>query len=454
LLLIAGFGLGLLVVAGADESNQEIINMVIDALRSPDPEMQTGAIAIVRDIPGEEVTKALAKELPNLSATIQVQMLSALGDRGDAVALPSVVAAAGSQEQTVRIAALRALGRLGDASSITLLAQTAANSRGEQQQAARESLYRLRGLEIDKAILTEICSAEPKVKVELIQSVGERNITAGVQTLLKTAQDSDSKVQRESFKVLKIIADEKYLPVLVELLLKVESTYVRSEAEKTVAAVAHKIEDENRQAEAVLAALTSVQDTSKRCSLLSVLGKIGDGSALPTLRKALSSDNAKEQDTAIRALSDWPDPKPLNDLLKIAKTSENQIHRILALRGFVRLLGLESDSPPKEMIKMYEQAMDLAPSVPEKRMVLSGLANVKSLAALEMAASYLQDKALQQEAEVAVVKIAEGTYGSYSQRTKDVISKIIQTTKNDSLRQQARKILNQIKKLNLSKKEH
>ena len=446
------------------EESEDAIALVIDILKSGERGMQAVAMAMVREMPSTEVTKALIKELPNLSPAAQMQLLSALADRGDRTALPAVITATKAEEPSVRIAALKAIGQLGDASSVTLLAQTAVNSKaarlgeglsrsGEEQKAARESLYRLRGEKIDEAILAGICCADPKVKVELIQSVGQRNITAGVQLLLNTARDPDSKVQRESFKVLKVIADEKYLPALVELLLKIESASVRGEAEKTVAAVAHKIEDKNRQAEAVIVVLPEVADITKRCSLLSVLGRIGDDSALPVLGAALSSDNAKEQDAAIRALSDWPNSKPLNDLLKIAKTSQNEIHRILALRGFVRLLGLESDGstelaevrPAKETIKLYQQAMDLAPSVPEKRMVLSGLANVKSLDALLMAASYLKDETLLQEAEVAVVKIAEGTFESHPQQTKDILNKIIQATKNDSLRQQAEKIGNQIK---------
>jgi len=438
--------------SGGNQSD-DAITLVIDILRSGERGMQAVAMSMVREMPSTEVTKALIKELPNLSPAAQMQLLSALADRGDRTALPAVITATKAEEPSVRIAALKAIGQLGDASSVALLAQTAANSKAEEQKAARESLYRLRGQKIDEAILAGICCADPKVKVELIQSVGQRNITVGVQTLLNTARDPDSKVQRESFKVLKVIADEKYLPALVELLLKIESASVRGEAEKTVAAVAHKIEDKNRQAEAVIVVLPEVADITKRCSLLSVLGRIGDDSALPVLGAALSSDNAKEQDAAIRALSDWPNSKPLNDLLKIAKTSQNEIHRILALRGFVRLLGLESDGstelaevrPAKETIKLYQQAMDLAPSVPEKRMVLSGLANVKSLAALEMAASYLKDETLLQEAEVAVVKIAEGTFESHPQQTKDILNKIIQATKNDSLRQQAEKIGNQIK---------
>ncbi len=431
-------------MASDDQLNQEVIDMVIDALKSGDPQMQAGAIAIAREIPGEEVTKALVGELANLSVTGQIQVLSALADRGDSAALPAVVKATEAEEGSVRIAALKALSRLGDASSVVLLTRTAANNTGELQKAARESLYRLRGAEVDDAILAGIGSAEPKEKVELIRSIGERNVVAGVQVLLKTAQDPDREVQRDSFKVLKVIADERYLPMLVELLMNVSIESVRSEAEKTVAAVARKISDKGRQAEAVLVVLASVRDVETKCFLLRVLGRIGSDSALPVLREALKNDDTEVKKTAVRALSMWPNQEPIEDLLKIAQSSDDETRRILALRGFVRLIGLDSEGKRKETIEMYRQAMGLAADVSEKKMVLSGLSNIKSLAAFQMAVTYLEDKALQQEAEVAVIEIAGGIYRDFPEQTEEVLKKVIQVSENSQSRQRAQRVVSRI----------
>jgi HEAT repeat protein len=426
------------------QANQEVVQTVITALKGDDPAMQTAAIALVREIPGPEVTRTLAEELPNLPSIAQVQLLAALADRGDRIALPAVIQATKAEDVSIRVAALKAVGQLGNASSVLLLAQTAATSKAGEQKAARESLYRLRSPEVDQTILANIQSAKPEVKVELIRCIAQRHIIAGTKTLFKAAQDSDRKVQRESFKALKVIADPNDLPALVELLINVPSESMRGEAEKTVAAVAHKISDENRQADAILAKLSSVEDVETKCSLLSVLGRIGDNSALPVLRAALNSDNEKVQDAVIRALSDWPGPEPMTDLLQIAQFSDNQVHRILALRGFVRLLGLKSDRPIDKTIEMYQKAMSLAPNEAEKKRVLSGLAEVKSLEALQMAAEYLDDSALCFEAELAVVKIASDIYHSFGQQTKQILQKVIQTTESDTLRQQAQEIINKI----------
>jgi hypothetical protein len=212
-----------------------------------------------------------------------------------------------------------------------------------------------------------------------------------------------------------------------------------------VAAVAHKIEDENRQAEAVLAVLPKVKPIPSRCSLLNVLGKIGDDTALPVLTAALKENNAEVQTAAIRALAEWPTAKPLADLLKVAEGSANKVHRILALRGFVRLLGLESERSADELLGMYKKAMSLAPDVGEKRRVLSGLGNVKSLAALQMAASFLDDKSLSREASSAAAKIALGICDKFPKEANEVVKKIIaQTKETDPLHRRAQEVMDQI----------
>ncbi len=436
LLLLYSCGVGL--------AQDDAVSMVLDILKSGDQDMQAVAIAMVKDMPGAEVTKALAAELPGLSPTSQVQLLSALGDRGDAAGRPAVVTAAGAEDQSVRIAALRALGQLGDDTTVGLLAQAAAGARGAEQKAARDSLYRLRGPKVDQVILDEIGKSEAAVRVELISGVGQRNISIGVAPLLKTAKDADRKVRTESFRVLKVIAGPEHLPALVKLLIEAQSSSDRSECQKAVAAVAHKIADKSNQAKAVLTALPKVKQTQSRCALLGVLGKIGDRQALPVLTAAVKEKDTEIQTAAIRSLAEWPTAEPVLNLLEVAESSQNKLHRILALRGFVRLLALESKRPAEKTIEMYKKAMSLAPDAGEKRRVLSGLANAKSPAALEMATPYLEDETLSREAEYAVVKIAEGIGADFPELAKDTLKTIIEQTKNDTLREQAQQVLDKM----------
>jgi HEAT repeat protein len=388
------------------------------------------------------VIKAAAEQLGNLEAAQQAQLISALADCGDKAALPTVMAATKNSHDYVRVTALRAVGTLGDVSCVDMLVAAAVSSGGEEQKAAQESLYRLHGADVDEAILKKLPDAEPKAKVELVRSCEQRNMKAATGVLMKTAKDADAKVRIESIKALRAIAGPQDMAALIELQLAATGND-RGELEKTVVVVAKKIPEDKGQSQAVLAALPTAKDVDAKCSLLSVLGKIGDEAALPVLRESLGDKEDKIKDAAVRALSDWPTAAPAADLLKVAQTSENQVHKTLALRGYVRLAGLKSNRPAEETMKMYKDAMALAADVSEKKMVLSGLGSTSSFEAMQMAASYLDDKDLKEEAEAAVVKIAETTMKGHSGETKETLQKVIDGTTNDSVREQAQKLLKQ-----------
>ena len=423
-------------------SSKDAVKIIVDVLNDSDVKMQTVAIGLAGEIEGTAATKALAKNFGRLSSSGKVQMLSALAGRGDSAALPQVVKAVKSEDQAVKVAALKALRDMGDASVVTLLAEAAADTKGEVRQQARGSLYRLRGDEIDPAIVGAIDSADAAVKVELIKAAGERHNSKAVAALLKTTKDADRKVRVESIKVLRDIAGAKDLAGLVDVLVNTQSLTELKAAEKAVATVAAKA-DKSKATEIVLSACLSAKDKKIKGSLMELLGSIGDDKALPLLDGALTDSDADIKASAIRALSNWPNDKPINDLLAIAKGSDNNTHRVLALRGFVRLIGFTKGN---DKVELYQQAINLATNSNEKRLVLSELAAVKSYAGLKMAATYLDDDELKQEAEVAIVKIAEGIFGSCPQTSKEILSKIISTTSNDSVKKQATGIINQINK--------
>ena len=430
-----------MVLAEAGNAAEEIVNV----LRGGDPDMEPVAIGLVREIPRTQSIMALAGELASLSVAGQVQLLAALADRDDPACRDAVLAATESDKADVRIAALKALAMLGNDSTVPLLAQAAASGSATEREVARGSLNRLRGPETNTAIIAGIPQADPKVKAELVRSAGERRIYSAVETLLKTAKDSDRDVRIESIKALRLVADPDELPALIDLLIQAPDDAERQEAENTVVAVAHKIARKDRQAKAVLDALRPVKDTVVRGSLLQVLANIGDSKALPVLRKALKDRDDEIKLAAIRSLSNWPTAEPLADLLNVARTSENEIHRVLALRGHIRLIGLDSDRSEAETLKLYQEAMDLASAVSEKKMVLSELTNMRTVAALEMAADCLDDSALQQEAGVAVGMIARSTVSDHPQETRKALEKVIQVTENDQLRKQIQQFIDQMK---------
>jgi HEAT repeat protein len=420
-------------------SGPESADIILNVLKDKDSAMHVTAISLLNEVPGKAITESVAKLLSTLPPDSQMQFLSTLANRGDPAVLPHVRKAAESSESAVRIAALKALEKLGDRTTVGFLAKTASTTKGAEQEAARNSLYAMSGPGIDKEIVQVIPKANAKSKVELIRAIEQRNSAGASKTLLKTAKDPDATVRRESIKSLKTIATPDDLPALVTLLINAENEPDRSQAERTVAAVADKISDRNRQAEAVLAAFDSTGDTKIRCSLLSVLGKIANDPAFDVLVKTLSDKEQRVQMTAIRALSNWPDAKPLPKLRKIAETSDSDRQRVLALQGFIRLVGIATDRSNEETLTLYRAAIDLAPGDAEKKRVLSGLAKIKTTNSLLLAAEFLATPSLNTEAAVAVASIAcpqnDQDKGLRGPQVKSVLEKAIEQIEEGQVRQ-------------------
>lgn len=388
---------------------KESITLLSQALGGPSERVQAVAIRLLNQMPGPVVTRMLIEQLPKLSATGQVRVLAALADRGDASARSALLGATRSGVQEVRIAALDGLGRLGDASSVNLLAEAAANAEGAEQNAARESLARLRGADVDGAIVAGIGAAAGKVRLEMIRAAGERGLSAAAEALLKTARDSDRELRRESLRALRETASGPQIAALVDLVVTAGSASDRTEAERTLASVLRR--SESARINEVIGTYRSAQDAGARGSLLQVMGQTGNNEALPVLREALRDSNPEIKRAAILALTEWPTPAPMEDLLEIARNDSNAAHQVLALRGYIRLVQIPAGRSATEMARSLREAMKAARQPDEKKAVLSLLPRYASKEALELAESALSDEAVANEAKLAVERLKKSLSG-------------------------------------------
>jgi len=391
-----------LVALGGDDA----IALIIKPLMSNDAAMQSVAVSYIRDVPGAEATKAFAAQLPKLSPAAQVLVIGALATRGDAGAAAAVKAAAKSPSADVRLAALRALATMGDASVVLLLVEAASGEQKAEADAALASLTVLGGEGVDEAILELARKADAGLRADLIKLLAARTAKGALPDLLKFAEDADATVRKEAFTAIGKLADEKTLPELVGLVVKAKDDAALKAAERAVVTVARNIEDEAARAAALLSGLPTATGPGK-VALLGVLGRFGGEKALAAVRAAVTDQDPKVQDAAIRTLADWPDASPTDDLRTIMRTTKSPVHRVLALRGYVRLLALPSTQPIGEILKRYDEVMQLAASVADKKLILSGMAELRHPAVLRALGPYLTDPELKAEATVGMNKVTK-----------------------------------------------
>ena len=420
------------ILAGGDSG----ITLLAEQLRSDDPGKVEMALLAARKLRGSAVSQKLAAEVPNLSPAIQVLTIKALLDRDDPSVAGVIRQLAESNNRNVRTEALKALGQIGDSSAVAILL-TAADAGGGESEIALASLRTIQADDIEQQIIACMQSANAPLKAKLIEIIAARRFSAAVAALLTEAANKNETVAIAALKALTELAGPQDLPALVSLLLNIQDARVRSQAEVTAAAVALKKPDKSKQADEVTGALNGARDLETRLSLLRVLGRIGNGTALGALQTALDSDSEAIRDTAIRALAGCPNADALDTLLRICDTAANDTHRILALRGYIRLLGTDDSIAGETKAGLYAKALERAASPAEKRLAIGGLAQVSHPDALNVVAAVLDDPTVRKEAILAALAIAQRTAGASPDLARNTALKIEQIAVSPDIKTQA-----------------
>lgn len=211
---------------------KEGIPLLLEAVRSADYVLTAAAARIATEIPGAEVTAALAGELPKLPVDKQVLIVNTLGHRGDAAAGPALLELATKGDPAVRLPAIRNVTRLGYAPALTLLAELALTGEGDLAKAAQECLGNFPGKDADTTIVAMLTNQNAKVRSLAVEMIGLRNVAGAAASLIKAADDADEAVRLAALKALREQAGAAELPALLKILAKAKSA-AESQATET-----------------------------------------------------------------------------------------------------------------------------------------------------------------------------------------------------------------------------
>lgn len=423
-------------------------NIILQSLNETDSKIIATAISSIQLLTSPSDIATVAKSVSRLPVSGQIQLIAALSEHGgNATVFSTIKTATKSDNINIRLAALDALGDINLDQSVLLLADVSAHGKGKERLTARQSLYRLKGNNINEIILTNIPNAGEKVKIEYIRAIQKRRIFNGADLMLKLASGSNSSLRVEAIKALRFIAGESHITGLVNLLKKSESDRDRDELEKSIVIMAKRNDLNDSAGEKIINHLGSMKSASKQTAI-QILGKLGYGPSYASLIDFLNHDEKDIRKSAIKALSEWNNDSPLSTLFGVTENATIQSHKTLALRGIIRLIGLESDRSTEATNELYKRAMSLATNAQEKKAVLSGLSNVMSITAFQMAETYLPLSDLKAEAASSCISIANGIHSDYPAECKSVLMKIITDISNENIRENAQLVLNQIEIFN------
>jgi HEAT repeat protein len=295
-------------------------------------------------------------------------------------------------------------------------------------------------------IVNSISQAADPVKIELIRCTAPRYVMSAAPLLVYELENKNEKVRIAAIKALKEIGSPEQLDPLITYHMNTQSEKEMKDLEGTIVAICKRLPENQSQAAPLLKNYDKIKDAPTKASYLEMMGKIGDSKSLNILTSALEDKNDDIKTSAIRGLSEWPDMKPADELLKIAKTSTNQIHQTLALRGYLNLLRQKRDLKPADKLNRYKEAMDLSGGVTEQKQILSGVARIRTPEAFEFAAKYLDDPSLKNEAEMAVLRISWRLGRDHIDLTLPMVKKVRAQTDNEEIKEQIDEMLEEIER--------
>jgi len=411
--------------------------ILLSALRQPDQDLVVAACPMISQIRDPDQRRQLAEFLPKVPEAGTVAMLTALAQTGDRGLCAQVLSAARTEKGDAQVAAVRALGPLGDKTAVSPLVAVAASSQGELRQAARDSLAQIWGDQVDAEIVRTVRTAEAPIQRELIRAIRARGTQGASDTLIRIATQQDAEARAQALLALGELGTAQDLAAVAGLLLKAPS----QELEDAVVAIGQRVEDASTRSDPVLALLDGARDPTARGAVLRVLGRLGSDKALPILLREMGSADSGLRTEAVRALAAWPGPAPMQDLWQVATTATDLTQHVLALRGYVQMVGMPSDVPAAQKAGRLGQAMAVARRADEKKLILSVLAQCACVEALDLAASALADPALKAEAGMAIAAIGPSVMADHGDKVGTLLNRVLAETDNRSLQQRINQIL-------------
>lgn len=387
---------------GAILSRQEQgLPLVLEALRGTDYAMTLSAIESARELPGAAVTKALAAEIGKLPADRQILLVQVLGDRGDAAAVPQLVATARKSQGELRATAVKSIVQIGGVATLPFLAEMAATDDVAVVREARAGLAGFAGVAVEAPITAMLKSTNPKARAVASELVAQRRMTSVLPQLLVGANDANPTVANANIRAIGEIGGNAEAPALIKILMSGAST---AESERALSTIYARNRDAT-VATALLAALPKAPTVAK-LSLMRVLRRVGGPEALSAIRTAMTDPNAEVRDTAMRSVGEWPTVEAMPDLMTMAKTPPNPTIKVLALRGLLRLIPLQTVAPDQKLASVRE-VLALVERPEEKRLVLTALGGIPTAESLALVVPELANPQMKGEASVAAVAIGE-----------------------------------------------
>lgn len=453
------FAAGLRGLLKIDEDSA--VERITSLITCPHDETRRDLLQIITMEPSKKLTESICKKLPAINVpNIQIELISALGTRGDPVALATITKFIDHDNKEIANTAIAALGELNSSESINPLLLKMKSP--QQAVAAKKALGAISYAGADDALISAL--QDKTITVQVIAVLSERMAFYAAPAIIKLLNDGNEDIRKAAWSAAPMVCGASDTEAIMSSLLKLEDKREISRATKCVVVLASNVSDKKACFNAALKFNENASDPVR--NLILDLGAIaGTAEALEMVKSAYASDDKDLKSKALRVLCAWSTINAAPILIDLAENGEDERTRILSLRGYIRLAGLEwrelvddKHNFDKGMVKKYDMllsASKLAIRKEEKASIISALSdmgNIKRMQEVELVMTYIDDPEVKIEAEIAALNLIKRLAKHKPEEVLPIAQKLYETSENKHVKFHANKTIETCKSGGASKK--
>ncbi|WP_285008825.1 family 16 glycoside hydrolase [Pedobacter faecalis] len=394
---------------------------LLDAMNDKQFEFRAAAVRLAAAGLTDANSAEWVKRLRKADAPTKVLIIDMLGRAHAKSAYPVFLKLFKDKDAEVRSAAFSAAAWTGQEKAIEPMAKVMGKDTANLA-AVSEVLQRIRGNDVTASISSSIAGAKTEVQVALINVLAAR-AASGQRNVISAALTSNKpEVRKAAFAALKSVYTPESKAELFALMDKTTDPAELNDIQAAIIAVNKQGSNADAQTAEIMAQMDkSAED--KKLLYYKVLGSIGGKKSLSAVSSAFNTGNDAVKKAALDALSSWADAGSADELIKIARTTNNPDFLNQAVNGYLRLVR-NADYADEQRLLLLRNAMAVAKTPAQQQRILKDIEGAKCFNAIVFAGQYLDNPATRQAAANAVMHITmAGEY--HGDIVKNLLNKTI-----------------------------
>ncbi len=375
---------------------------LVRAVKGPSPALRAAALEFAALGTGEEAA-LWVEEAEAAGPEVRAAIVGMLGRHRDpAQVLGYLRECLGDADKAVRLAAIRTPAPRGGrpADFFPLLAGADA----EEAAALKAALLQFRADEVVPFAARLIGTTPHPGKAALIDLLAEKGARGEFGRVFALAGDPDPATRASATAALAALSGEGDLADLVGLLEKAAEAEDVVNLQNAVAAAARSNPDPALRG-AALVELLRAAPPARKAVILRVLPRVAGAKALSAAVAGTEDPDGQVQTAAVYALSQWPDYAAAADLRRIAATTGSKRFRLMAVEGYVRLIGRAGMTGARKAA-LFEDLLAQPFDDADKKLAVAGAASVREPEALRLVGRFIDHPVLGETAAAGLLELA------------------------------------------------